>query len=109
MLAEPQRGAKKIQNKNRKRSPILRRDSGEMGRGAVWRGEGVGRGVRPAVRPCVPGVPSSEATPRWFPDGGNKHGHSGLVLNVNGVISAISPPRRGNLFWPIKPGEAMPC
>lgn len=67
-----------------------------------------GPGGRTAC-PGVPGVPSSDVTPTGFPDGGNKHGHFGLVLNVNGVISAISPPRRGNLFWPIKPGEAMPC
>lgn len=97
MLAKPQRDAK---------IKVLWWDSGEM-EGLFT---GAGGGARgPAACPCVPGVPSLDVTPSWFPGGGNKHGHFGLVLNVNGVISAISPPRRGNLFWPIKPGEAMPC
>lgn len=82
-------------------------------RGCLLEPQGGSRAIegrlRPATRPGVPGVPSSDVTPTGFPDGGNKHGHFGLVLNVNGVISAISLPRRGNLFGPIKPEEAMPC
>lgn len=76
-----------------------------------WRGVGQSRGGGGAAATCpgAPGVPLSDVTPTGFPDGGNKHGHFGLVLNVNGVISATSPPRRGNLFGPIKPEEAMPC
>lgn len=97
MLAKPQRDAK---------IKVLWWDSG--GTEGLFTGAG-GGGAWPAACPCVPGVPSLDVTPSCFPDGGNKHGHFGLVLNVNGVISAISPPRRGNLFWPIKPGEAMPC
>lgn len=44
-----------------------------------------------------------------FPDTSNKHGHFGLMLNVNGVISAVSFPRCGNLFCPIKPLKLCPA
>lgn len=39
----------------------------------------------------------------------NKHDHFGLALNVNGVISAVSLPPRGNLFSPIKPLKPCPA
>lgn len=47
--------------------------------------------------------------PSSFLDTSNKHGHFGPMLNVNGVISAVSFPWCGNLFCPIKPLKLCPA